>query len=128
MHGSKGLLKSKEVGDRARVAENVLLGNQDRETAVELVKAVIELENAFKGKKGGIAIDMGLFIFLRKSSQDGDGATFFKRLTVEERAMLDRDPTLLGNPEQLFKKIKNMKKTRVASELIQLANKSKNVA
>jgi uncharacterized protein YjbI with pentapeptide repeats len=124
----KGLADSKELGDRARVVENVLLGHHDRETAVELVKAAIDLENAFKGKKGAIAIDMGLFIFLRKSSLDGDGATFVKRLTLEERAMLDRDPTLLGNPEQLFKKIKNMKKAQVADELVQRADKSKNVA
>jgi len=81
----EGLTNAKELVGRARVAENVLLGQYDRESAIALTKAVVELETAFKGKKGAIVIDLGLFVFLRKSSRDGDGAVYFKRLTVEER-------------------------------------------
>ena len=88
----------------------------------------MDLENAFKGKKGAIAIDLGLFIFLRKSSRDGDGAVYFKRLTVEERALLDSDPKLLRNPDQLFHSIKDMKKTQAAKELVQLGDTGRNVA
>ena len=103
------------MGDRVKVAENVLLGQYDRETTIALANAVVHLENAFKGKKGAIVMDLGLFIFLRKPSRDGDGAIYFKRLTVEDRALLDSDPKLLGKPERLFNSIKGMKKTQAAS-------------
>lgn len=106
----RGVFNFLKVGDRAAVAEDVFLGKQDIQTTVELTKAVVELEKAFEGKKGAIAIHTGLFIFLRKGSDDGDGAVFFKRLTVDERALLDRDPTLLEDPERLFITIKDMKK------------------
>jgi len=59
----KGFANSKELNDRARVAENILLGKHDRETAILAVKAIVDLENAFKGKKEAIAVDLGLFIF-----------------------------------------------------------------
>ncbi len=85
----KGLASSKELGDRARVTENVLLGQYDRETTIALAKTVVDFDDAFKGKKGAIVIDLGLFIFVRESSWDGDGAIYAKRLTVEERALLD---------------------------------------
>jgi uncharacterized protein YjbI with pentapeptide repeats len=116
----KGLANSSKVKERAGVAGNVLLGQQDRETTVALAKAAVELENAFKGKKGAIAIDMGLFIFLRKSSQDGDGDTYFKRLTIKERSLLDDDPTLLGDPERLFSEIKGMNKLQAKNAFVQL--------
>ncbi len=111
------------VGKRADIAENVLLGKADIEATVALAKAAVDLENAFKGKKGAIAIDMGLFVFLRKSSEDGDGHTFFKRLTVEERALLNDDPTLLGDPDRLFDAIKDMKKVS-ASDVALLEDKA----
>ena len=106
----KGQNNRRKLDKRVEIVENVFLGKHDRETTVELAKVAVEFENVFRGKKGAIAIDMGLFIFLRKASEDGDGDTFFKRLTVEERTLLDSDPTLLGDPERLFNKIKHMKK------------------
>lgn len=102
------------VEKRAEIAENVLLGKADVESTVALTKAVVDLEKAFKGKKGAIAIDMGLFVFLRKGTEDGDGDTFFKRLTVEERSLLNLDPSLIGDPDRLFDAIKDMQKIAVS--------------
>lgn len=68
---------------------------------------------------------MGLFVYLRKSSRDGDGAMYFKRLTVEERALLDSQPDLIRNPERLFDSIKDMKKPQNLHELIELEDKKR---
>ena len=46
-----------------------------------------------------------------------DGDTFFKRLSVEERALLNDAPSLLGDPIKLFLKIRGMKKMQASRAL-----------
>ena len=116
----KGLVNSEKVQKRTDVAENVLLGKGDIETTVELTKAVVELEQAFKGKKGAIAIDTGPFpSSCGRHPKTVMGDTYFKRLTLKERRLLNNDPTLLGDPEGLFDKIKELEKLAVSEMLPQ---------
>lgn len=50
----------------------------------------------------------------KKGAEDSDGDTFFKRLTVNEKSLLSRDPSLVADPDLLFAAIKQMKKVNVS--------------
>lgn len=105
------------------MTENILVGRADLTATLELTNAAVVLENAFKGKKGAVAID--LFIFLKKSD---DGDTFFKRLSVDQRALLNKNPALLGDPERLFQAIKGMNKVEAGKGLAQIEQAHKDQA
>lgn len=58
----------------------------------------------------------------KKGADDSDGDTFCKRLTVNEKSPLSRDPSLIGDPDRLFNAIKHMLKVNV-SKTAPLKNK-----
>jgi uncharacterized protein YjbI with pentapeptide repeats len=105
----KKLVGHEAVIGRAEIAEHIFVGHKDLETTVELANAAAKLESAFGDKKGAVALDLGLFIFLKKSD---DGGTYFKRLSVDERILLNNDPSLLRCPDLLFDSIRDMKQVR----------------
>ncbi len=107
------LSKSKKVLDRAQVIENVLYGKGSLDIATGISKATVDLIQSLRDHKGTIAIDVGLFLFLKKSGPNGEADIFAKRLTVDERAFLDSDPSRVCRPNELFDEVENMTKVTV---------------
>lgn len=84
----RSAISKKEVIDRASIAEDILFG-QISGADIEAVKAISELVSALCDRKTEGAIDAGVFVFLKIKSESGIFQVFTKRLTVQERAIIN---------------------------------------
>ena len=105
-------LKSKQVQDRTQIIEDVLFGIKSLDIANGVARSTIELIESLRNHKGTVVIDAGLFIFLKKPGADGEDDIFVKRLTVEERAFLDADPSRVMRPDEILKTIRQLRRVR----------------
>ena len=106
----RAALGSQKVQDRAQIVEDVLFGKQSLEIATGIAGATSSLIESLKNQKGTVIIDAGLFLFLRLPADDGEVDIFAKRLTVEERAMLDADPERILRPDDILTTIKDFRR------------------
>jgi hypothetical protein len=78
-----------------------------------LIEAARALQHALFSIEGAAAVDLGLLIFARRQDEEGVGFAF-KKLTPEDRATLDNDPTLIADPARLFTTLETLKKQQAA--------------
>ena len=99
-------LSNKQVIDRAGMVEDVLLGKMSGND-VEAVRAVAEITTALCSNNCEGIFDGGFFIFFKVRTEAGTFQIFYKRLGVDERAILTRHPTLLLEPSKLLQRLEN---------------------
>lgn len=97
---------SQVVLDRAGMVEDVLLGKMSGND-IEAVRVVAEVTTALCSNNCEGMFDAGFFIFFKVRNEDGVFQIFHKRLGVEERAILNRYPTLLNEPSRLLERLEN---------------------
>lgn len=93
--------KSKDVKDRAALAEDVAFGlgaNND----IEAIRATAELTTSLCNNGVEAAVDGHFFVYFKVKNAEGNFQIFHKRLTIRERAILNRSPSLLQKPQELL--------------------------
>ena len=88
------------------MAEDVLLGRLSGNDT-EAVRAVAELTTALCNNKCEGVVDAGFFIFFKVLNEAGHFQIFHKRLTVEERAIINQQPSMLMEPSRLLVRLEH---------------------
>lgn len=100
----KNVLSKKQVQDRAGLLEDALYGHGAKPD-IEAVMAVANLTTALCNNKCSAAVDAGMFVFFKVELENEKFQIFHKRLTVRERGLLNRQPSLLNEPQTLLEKL-----------------------
>ena len=100
----KDVFTSDDVKNRAEVLEDVLHGKGSA-TDIEALNALATLITALCNNKTAGVVHGGVFIFYKIKNEAGDFVIFYKRLTVQERILINRRPTLLQDPYKLLENI-----------------------
>lgn len=100
----KNAITSKEVLDRAIIAEDILWGRATGADS-EAVQAVSQLTTALCNNNCEGVVDAGIFIFFKVKNNEGSYQIFHKRLSVKERSIINEHPTILENPYKIFENL-----------------------
>lgn len=102
--GIRSTANKKEVQDRAKIAEDVLFG-QVSGNDIEAIKAVAEVVSSLCDNQTEGVFDGGVFVFFKIKNESGNFQVFSKRLTVQERAIINEKPTIMADPYQLLQNL-----------------------
>jgi len=90
---------SKDVNDRAKIAEDIIFGKSNIEVDQGIAEATARLAEAFcKTNSPGI-VDAASFLFVKLPGDDGVFRIWSKRLTIDDRILLNENPSLANDPK-----------------------------
>jgi hypothetical protein len=108
--GLRDSLAEPEVNKRARAVEDLLFGHGNIDVDKKVVEMTASLVSALKGSSSGAVVDSGLFLFIKLPDGEGDFHIFAKRLTLEDRAILNEDPTIVQTPATTLSRLRDARK------------------
>ncbi|MBO6551503.1 MAG: hypothetical protein JJ926_09565 [Roseitalea sp.] len=100
----KRVINRESVSEKADIIEDLLLGRA-ASSDTESIKAVAQLTTALCNNQCEGVVDAGPFIFFKLKANSDQFQIFHKRLTVRERRVLNRNPTILNDPYKILEKL-----------------------
>lgn len=100
----KKVFSKQQVSERAEIAEDILYGKASS-ADLDAVRAVAELTAALCSNQCAGVVDAGVFVFFKIKTDKGDFQIFHKRLTVRERAAINKKPSILSEPYRLLERL-----------------------
>lgn len=99
---------SKEkIENKVKIAEDVFYGRISSDTDEKLLMAISNLIKSLDNVDN-VVIDAGPFLLFKMRKHDDDSSVFVKRLTLEERSLINKNPELLDKPEVLLMRLKSL--------------------
>jgi hypothetical protein len=121
-------VSNEEIKSRINLAEDVLYGKISAGDT-DALKAVADLTAAVCSNKCTCVVDAGIFIFIKVKNTEGEFQIYFKKLTTEERIILNERPSLLAKPYTILERIEEIKtlNDKRALELKKIADSNKDI-
>ena len=104
--GIRRLVGRDELQERAEIIEDVLYGRSST-ADTSAVEAIAHLTTALCNNQCEGVVDAGFFIFFKVKANTTDFQIFHKRLTVRERRLLNKNPTILSQPHMILEKLES---------------------
>lgn len=101
-----------EVRKRAKIAEDIIFGRGSTQADVQIAEATARLTEALCSNGAPGVVDAGTFLFVKSRMSDGTFRIAAKRLSVEDRIILNERPVLSLDPAEaltVFSPIQNPK-------------------
>jgi hypothetical protein len=99
----------RDVMEKAEIVQDVLFGHATVDVDEKVVNMTATLVTSLSGNASAAVVDTGLFIFIKIPDGAGSHQILAKRLTVDDRRILNNDPTLISQPQAILQRIKDAK-------------------
>lgn len=104
----KNGLNSHQVRENTKIVGDILYGAASVDVDVKIVTCVAGLTAAF-ADVDDVVVDAGPFLFVKISSTRKRKSIFVKRLTLEDRVIINGNPDLLNRPREILLRLKQFK-------------------
>jgi hypothetical protein len=106
----KNTVSHEGVQDRAKAVEDALFGAKVvmDQRAAEMISDVVGALTKSKAKSA--LIDAGKFLFIKTIDDSGEPSIYVKKITLDDRIIIDENPEILRKPDAIIKKLDQIKK------------------